>query len=260
MIQCPVCNGHSNAIESTCLLMEYSGKMMKGFECIQCGLIRYPDNLGSFQKVLSNSNINGRSRALRNANDERPGREFYMAEMGLEVLGKKDASISFFGSGMNTDHLWVKKNYPETTTKLIDLENLQEVENFENIADATPSDVVIAAEVIEHFTHPIGHFQTLLRLLSPNGILICSSNIYDGTDISTHLYPFMPGHVAYWTPLSLIKVASDNGCFIDFRTPEMGLTRGGPRKKYIIFYRSTEVLFRLSLYFGRHMHAPSEKV
>lgn len=260
MSQCPVCNGQDNAIVSTCLVAAYHGKMMHGFECSECGLIRYPDNLGAFKKVLESSNHASQDRSLRNANDERPGREFYMAEMGLEVLGKKDASISFFGSGLNTDHIWIKGKYPEATTKLVDLENMQEVENFEAIANATPSDVVIAAEVIEHFTEPVEHFQSLLRLLKPNGILICSSNIYDGTDLSRHIYPFVPGHVAYWTPLSLIKLASDNGCFVDFRTPEIGLTRGGPRKKYIIFYRGVEMLFRMSLYFGSHMHAPSEKV
>lgn len=41
--------------------------------------------------------------------------------------------------------------------------------------------------------------------------------------------------------------------------PAVGLTRGGPRKKYITFYKRTETLFRMSHYFGTHMPAPSEK-
>ena len=223
-----------------------------------CGLIRYPENLGGFSKKVSKETLEGNLRNLRNATDERPGREFFMAEMGMEIVSKHNASVSFFGSGLNTDHLWLKRKYPEITTKLVDLENMQEAENFEAIPVATPSDVVVASEVIEHFTEPVEHFKSLLRLVKDDGILICSSNIYDGTDVSMHQYPFVPGHVAYWTPLALIKLASDMGCFVDFRTPAVGLTRGGPRKKYIIFYKSTQNMFRTSLYFGTHMHAPSE--
>jgi SAM-dependent methyltransferase len=202
--------------------------------------------------------MEGALRVLRNANDERPGREFYMAEMGMEILGKPDASISYFGSGLNSDHRWIQRKYPEVTTKLVDLENMQELDCFEAIADATPSDVVVACEVIEHFGEPVEHFKSLLRLLKDKGILICSTNIYDGSDVSCHQYPFHPGHVAYWSPLSLIKMATDQGCFVDFRTPNVAYGRGGPRKRFVIFFRDTEVLFRTSLFFGTHMHAPSE--
>lgn len=258
MCQCPVCGGDEDIVAHSCSVKPYVGKTMRGHQCRSCGLIRYPENLGKFVKVISKDITQANNRVLRNANDERPGREFYMAEMGMEIVSKHNASVSFFGSGMNTDHLWLKRKYPEMQPKLVDMENLQEADNFEFIADATPSDVVVACEVIEHFTEPVAHFESLLRLLKNDGILICSSNVYDGTNISLHQYPFIPGHVAYWTPLSLIKMASDHGCFVDFRTPQVGLTRGGPRKKYIIFYRNTETLFRMSAYFGTHMLAPSE--
>jgi len=259
MSQCPVCGGEEDIVSHTCRVNPFKQKTMRGHQCSSCGLIRYPENLGGFSKNVSKETLEGNLRNLRNANDERPGREFFMAEMGMEIVSKHNASVSFFGSGLNTDHLWLKRKYPEIQTKLVDLENMQEAENFEAIPVATPSDVVIASEVIEHFTEPVEHFKSLLRLVKDDGILICSSNIYDGTDVSLHQYPFVPGHVAYWTPLSLIKLASDMGYFVDFRTPEVGLTRGGPRKKYIIFYKSAQNVFRTSLYFGTHMNAPSEK-
>ena len=258
MSQCPVCGGEEDVVSHTCLVKPYKDKTQRGLQCRKCGLIRYPDNVGHFAKIIARQSTEATLRELRNATDERPGRVFFMAEMGMEILSKRDASVSFFGSGLNTDHLWLKRKYPEITTKLVDLENMQEAENFEAIPVATPSDVVVASEVIEHFTEPVEHFKSLLRLVKDDGILICSSNIYDGTDVSMHQYPFVPGHVAYWTPLALIKLASDMGCFVDFRTPAVGLTRGGPRKKYIIFYKSTQNMFRTSLYFGTHMHAPSE--
>lgn len=258
MSQCPVCGGEEDVVSHTCRVSPFKGKTMRGHQCRSCGLIRHPENLGGFSKKVSKETLEGNLRSLRNATDERPGREFFMAEMGMEIIDKKDASVSFFGSGLNTDHLWIKRKYPGVQTKLVDLENMQEAENFEPISEATPSDVVVASEVIEHFTEPVEHFKSLVRLLKEDGILICSSNIYDGTDVTLHQYPFVAGHVAYWTPLALIKLASDMGCFVDFRTPAVGLTRGGPRKKYIIFYKSTQTLFRTSLYFGTHMNAPSE--
>jgi len=258
MSSCPVCGGEEDIVSHTCSVKPYQGKTMRGHQCRRCGLIRYPENLGGFSKKVSKETLEGSLRSLRNATDERPGREFFMAEMGLEILGKPNASVSFFGSGLNTDHIWVHRKYPGVITKLVDLENMQEAKNFEAIPEATPSDVIVASEVIEHFTEPVAHFESLLRLLKDDGILICSSNIYDGSNVALHQYPFVPGHVAYWTPLSLIKLASDHGCFVDFRTPQVGLTRGGPRKKYIIFYRNTETLFRMSAYFGTHMLAPSE--
>ncbi|WP_284308325.1 methyltransferase domain-containing protein [Hydrogenophaga electricum] len=256
---CPVCGGEVFRQHYVCRVRPHQGKAMTGCHCQTCGLVRFPENVAVFFRDIRKDSMGGSLRALRNANDERPGREFYMAEMGIEVLDRPTAEVSFFGSGMNTDWRWLEKRFPQAKTKLTDMENFQEAANFEPIADATPSDVVIACEVIEHFTEPVAHFASLLRLVKDDGILICSSNIYDGTDINLHQYPFENGHVAYWTPLSLVKVASDAGFFVDFRTPEMSLTRGGPRKKYIIFYRQVETLYRMSLYFGTHMFAPSEK-
>lgn len=259
MSACPVCGGDVCIEEHTCEVKPYQGKVLEAHRCLSCGLIRYPKNLGHYAKVIARQSSEATLRELRNANDERPGREFYMAEMGIEVLDRPAAEVSFFGSGLNTDWQWLQRHYPQTRSKLVDLENMQAVAHFESIDQATPSDIVVASEVIEHFTDPVAHFGSLLRLLKPDGLLICSSNIYDGSAIRLHQYPFVPGHVAYWTPLSLVKVASDAGCFVDFRTPEVGLTRGGPRKKYIIFYRQVETLYRMSLYFGTHMFAPSEK-
>lgn len=256
---CPVCGGDVFRQRHVCKVRPHQGKSMTGHHCHSCGLVRFPDNIATFSRDIRQDSMGGSLRALRNANDQRPGREFYMAEMAIAILDRPAAAVSFFGSGMNTDWQWLERRFPQVTTKLTDMENFQEAANFEPIADATPSDVVVACEVIEHFTEPVAHFASLLRLVKDDGILICSSNIYDGTDISLHQYPFENGHVAYWTPLALVKVASDAGFFVDFRSPEMGLTRGGPRKKYIIFYRGIETMYRTNMYFGTHMLAPSEK-
>ncbi len=260
MEKCFVCGGEELCIEHTCRVKPYMGKTLRGWHCQSCGLVRFPENSARYADVISSSPSQEYFQRLRNAAGDQPGREFYMAEMGMRILGRSDGRISLFGSGLNKDYLLIGSRYPGAEVKLVDIENLQGVENYESIEDATPSDLIVASEVIEHFSDPVPNFRSLLGLLKTDGILLCSSNIYDGGDISRQLYPFVPGHVAYWTPLSLVKIASDHGCFVDFRTPEMALTRGGPRKRYIIFYRTTEVFFRVSAYFGVIMHAPSEKI
>ncbi len=256
---CPVCGAEVKTQTYECAVAPYVGKVLAVHRCTGCDFIQLPENIGGFSKVVSTTTLEGSLRHLRNANNDRPGREFYMADMGIEMLGLDAPSVTFFGSGLNTDHLWLAGKYPEAKTKLVDLENMQGLDSFESIADATPSDVVVASEVIEHFEEPLAHFKSLIRLIKPNGLLICSTNVFDGTDIRLHQYPFVPGHVAYWSPLALIKVATDLGCFVDFRTPEIGMHRGGPRKKYVIFYRNIETLFRISHYFGTHVLAPSER-
>lgn len=254
---CPVCGTSTENVEFVCEVQPYVGKHQRGMRCLGCGLLRFPENVGRFE-VRPGAGCERDLRSFRNANDERPGREFHMAQMGVEMLGRDDARVVFFGAGLNTDWQWLQRAHPEIRVTLVDLENLQGVSHFEEISQATPADIVVASEVIEHFADPVEHFQSLFRLLKDDGILICSSNIYDGTDIRRHMYPFVPGHVAYWTPLSLIQMAANARCFVDFRTPEIGLTRGGPRKKYILFYRQAETAFRVSLYFGTRMFAPSE--
>ena len=258
MALCPVCETREDPVQYVCKVKPYVGRTLVGYRCSGCGLHRFPENEGAYRKTLEKNQHENSLRELRNANDERPGREFHMAQMGLKILSKGDARITFYGTGLNTDWQWVKRHYPDVTTKIVDLENMQEAADFEPISQATPSDIVVASEVVEHFSEPREHFGALLRLVPDDGIAICSTNVYDGSDISLHQYPFVPGHVAYWTPLALISVATSHGCFIDFRTPRIGYTRGGPRKKYVLFYRTTETLFRISNYFGTHMDAPSE--
>ena len=97
MSQCPVCGGEEDIVAHTCRVKPYQGKTMRGHQCRSCGLIRYPENLGNYVKIIARQSSEAELRELRNANDERPGREFYMDEMGMEIVSKHNASVSFFG-------------------------------------------------------------------------------------------------------------------------------------------------------------------
>lgn len=256
---CVVCGTQTEVIEIGCEVKPYVGKRQPGLFCPLCGMLQFPENTEDYVKVVETDASESGLKDLRNATDERPGREFHMAQMALEILNRPDITISFFGAGLNTDWKWVQKVHPEVGTKLVDLRNLQGHPRYESITEAKPSDIIIASEVIEHFERPVEHFESLFRLLKDDSLLICSTNVYDGTDIGKHVYPFVPGHVAYWTPMALLKVAASAGLFVDFRTPEIALSRAGPRKKYVLFYRSAEMAYRVALYFGTHMFAPSEQ-
>ncbi len=257
---CVIC--HKPVIEEqvVCRVQPYQGKQMRAIRCLDCGFLRFPENVGSFAEQLCSNESEEMYKELRNGNAARPGREFHMAGMGIEILNRNGVEVSFFGAGMNIDYQWVERIYPGTRTKLVDLENMQNASNFELLENATPSDVVVASEVIEHFDQPRENFETLFRLVKENGILICGTNLYDGGDVTLYNYPFVVGHSAHWTAMALMHVATEAGFFIDFRTPAIAARRAGPHKKYILFYRDTAALLGISLFFGRNMYAPSEPV
>lgn len=258
MNSCKVCNGYTIETQITCLVEPYRGRSLLSIQCSDCGFISFPTNTGNYLEQLIDDPSEQKLKFLRNGNQLRPGREYHMAKMGIEIVQTSECEITFFGAGLNTDHIYIKENYPKSKTKLVDLENLQNSENFETIENATSSRVVIASEVIEHFNDPIENFESLIKLVEEDGILICSTNIYDGTDIQHHQYPFTRGHCSYWTPMAILNAASRFGFIADFRTPEIAYKRAGPRKRYILIYKSINTLLGVSYYFGTHMHAPSE--
>jgi len=255
---CLLCGGATEAVSYTSQVQSYYGRTLHGTRCRTCGMLRFPENTGTYKEQLSLGSRELALKELRNANEQRPGREFHMAQMAIEILGRPDAHVSFFGAGLNTDWKWLQRVHPKSRSTLVDLENMQDAAHFEHITQASPADIVIASEVIEHFEEPLAHFETLLRLVKDDGLLVCSTNVYDGTDISRHEYPFVHGHVSYWTPNALACVGRKTGYFVDFRTPKIAMSRGGPRKKYILFYRDVETTYKVGTYFGTQMFAPSE--
>ena len=174
-MSCPVCDAEVKTHAYECAVAPYKGKVLKGYRCTGCDFVQMPENIGGFSKVVSNATLEGSLRNFRNANDERPGREFYMAEMGMDIVGVEAPSVTFFGSGLNTDHRWVKSKYPKATTKLVDLENMQGLDSFETIAEATPSDVIVASEVIEHVADRALFAASLVALVRPGGVLVLTT-------------------------------------------------------------------------------------
>ena len=89
-------------------------------------------------------------------------------------------------------------------------------------------------------------------------LLVCSTNIYDGGNLSRHKYIHYRGHASYYSPAALRSIARRNHVLLDFRLPHAATGYAGPRKRYVLMSRSRIVMDAVADYFGSHMFGPSE--
>jgi SAM-dependent methyltransferase len=195
---------------------------------------------------------------LRMGTAERPGREFQMARMAQQILDrKKPQNVLVYGAGRSLDNLHIQKLRRIGTVSIADIMKVRDDAPFVDVNDPGKQrfPIVVASEVLEHFRDPWSDFVTLLRLVTPQGLLICGTNVHGGRpDLERDRYLYYPDHTSYYSVASLRRIASGMGFHLDFRLPD-GL---GRRKRYVIFTRSPKVLARVSDYFGTVSLAPSE--
>jgi hypothetical protein len=98
----------------------------------------------------------------------------------------------------------------------------------------------------------------LFDFVDPTGLLVCSTNLYDGGGLSRQTYVFFPGHTSYWSEGSLRRVAAANDVLVDFRVPLVATGFAGPRKRYILLTRSQAVMDSIARYFSTREYAPSD--
>jgi hypothetical protein len=77
------------------------------------------------------------------------------------------------------------------------------------------SGIVVACDVIEHFEYSRAEFSRLLSYVVPDGLLVCSTNIYDGGDLSRHRHIHYRGHASYYSPAALRSIARRNHVLLD---------------------------------------------
>lgn len=253
---CPVCSSPETAtLLVTCREL---GKEQDVRVCSACGYVRMPGNTHDYASATSAAAFD---HAHRCGTDDREGREYGMARLGVETLGGSGLSVLIYGVGRSMDNLHIAK-LPEVDRAVIgDIVRVRDDAAFVDISGhATDEfDIVVASEVIEHFTDPRLDFEKLFSWVTEEGILICSTNIHDGGTLNNRRYIFGRGHVSYYSPRSLRVIAKQLGWHVDFRLPLAVVGRAGPRKRYVIFSRSRDVMDRVSEYFGSHPYAPSEE-
>lgn len=226
--------------------------------CANCGYVGNPENLDDFTRYTAPEQL---ELAPRVGTETKAGREYHMVRMGVDILARPDLDVLLYGPGRSLDYRRIERLPPVRRVMLGDIVDLLGAPNFFDVrtAHAQRYDLVVASEVIEHFQHPPREFARLFRLVDKRGLLVCSTNVYDGGDLARQAYLFIPGHTSYYSPLSLTKIAARSGMYVDFRVPIAATTYAGPRKRYVLFTRSVDRLTDVARYFGDHTYAPSER-
>lgn len=226
--------------------------------CRGCGYIGNPENFNDYRGY---SSVDQFPVTPRVGTEQRPGREFHMARMGAEILGGDRLSVLIYGPGRSLDYRHVGALPSVGRVAVADLMRLHDDVAYVNIQQRRPErfSLVLACEVVEHFTDPRTQLAQLLSFVSSDGLVICSTNVFDGGDPAKHNYLFIKGHTSYYSPESLTLLAHRMGFYVDFRVPESATTYAGPRKRYVLFTKSDKRLADVARYFGRHTYAPSER-
>ncbi len=226
--------------------------------CQVCRYVSNFDNTVDYTKFQSPDEFELTPRV---GTDDHPGREFHMAKMGAGIL-KRELSVMVFGAGSSLDYQHIAKLPSVNKVIMSDIVDVRGEADFINITDGTDQrfDLIIACEVVEHFIDPRNEFPRLFDLLTPDGLLVCSTNIYDSGNPNLDSYLYLPGHTSYYSPRSIGVIAKQNNMHFDFRMPKYGPPQVfGKRKRYILFSHSLENLRKTAEYFGSHAFAPAEE-
>ena len=231
--------------------------------CAGCSFVANLDNTHDYGMYHHADELPMRSRVGR---ADRPGREFHMGQMAADILELADIpehrslDVLIYGAGRSLDNVHLGALPRVASVAISDIMQVREDADFvDSLAPVSRRfDIVIASEVVEHFLDPAGDFAKLLDYVSGDGLLICSTNLYDGTSLRRHNYLFLRGHVSYFTEAALEVIRRDNGFLLDLRVPLVATGYGGPRKRYLLFTRSHQVLDAIATYFQGRDYAPSE--
>lgn len=223
--------------------------------CPQCGFVRCPKEERSHYSDLKDfKSLPGAARA---GTPTKKGREFFMAQMAVDILKQQDVDILVYGPGRSLDNHHMEKLPGVSQVAIGDIMKVRDDAEFID-ANEPPQrqfSIVIACEVIEHFRDPWSDFDKLLRLVKRDGVVVCGTNITDGGDLNEDRYIYFPDHTAYYSPESLRRIAQAFGYHLDFRYPGGATPR---RKRYVIFSKSQHTMEKVADYFGAQHLAPAE--
>lgn len=226
-------------------------------KCERCGYVQIEESgIVRYREATSMEDLPGGGGRI--GTKDTPGREFRMARMGLDILGRRGVEVMVYGIGRSLDNHHIAALPRVSNVAIGDIMRVRDDAEFHDANQPARKrfPLVIASEVVEHFRSPREDFAKLFQFVARDGLLVCGTNIHDGGDLARDRYPFFPDHTSYYTPQALLEIAKLHGFAVDFRTPRVTGTKG--RKRYVLFTRSPAVRERTALYFGTHTLAPSE--
>jgi len=225
--------------------------------CRRCSYLSNFDNTVDYSQFDSVTNFKLTTRV---GTADHKGREYFMGEMGVDILQRDHLQVMVFGAGRSLDYQHIGRLPQVERVVMSDVVELTSEADFINILEGTEErfDLIIACEVVEHFADPVTEFKRLFELLTPDGLLVCSTNIYDGSDFTRHNYLYLRGHLSYYSADAIGHLARAGGLHHDLRTPEAALGKPGPRKRYVLFTGSDANVRHTTEYFADRPYAPSE--
>ena len=259
----------ANPVSARCLVcgsrrtrLRLVARPKRTYEIRICQRCQYVSNAGNTVDYTSFESVKRFRLTPRVGTAEHQGREFHMARMGIDILHRQGLDVMVFGAGRSLDYRHIAKLPQVRSVVMSDVVDLGVDADFINITKGTNRrfDLIIACEVVEHFPDPLKEFPRLLELVARNGLLACSTNIYDGKNVAPHTYLYGRGHVSYYSPHAIRLISRRSRMLFDFRVPAIVTGTAGPRKRYVLFSRSSKVMQDVAEYFGNHTYAPSEEV
>jgi hypothetical protein len=171
-------------------------------KCARCGFVGIDEIRPShYRTVTSLDQLPQPKRRMGTV--ERPGREFQMARMALEILDRKrDQNVLVYGAGRSLDNLHIQRLPGVGTVSIADIMQVRDDAPFVDVNDPGKQrfPVVVASEVIEHFRDPWSDFATMLGLVTRQGLLVCGTNIHGGRPkLERDRYIYYPDHTSYYS-------------------------------------------------------------
>ena len=136
--------------------------------CDDCGYLAI-DEMGASHHRAATS-LDELPNCERIGNTERPGREFQMARMALQILGRKGGQdVLVYGAGRSLDNVDIERLRRAGTVSIADIMKVRDDAPFIDVNDPGEQrfPVVVASEVLEHFRDPWSDFATLLGMVDP---------------------------------------------------------------------------------------------
>jgi len=248
--QCAVCGGRE-IVSRRVRFFRNERLSCETLRCRECGFVAIPRGESKYRAM---TDLHELPSGERGGVEDRPGREFFMAELATTLLGRGDLDVLVYGAGRSMDNVHIARLPRVRHSAVGDIMKVRADADFVDITQPATRkyDVVIASEVVEHFRNPRADFAHLFEYVRDDGLLVCGTTVNPGGPLEKHRYIFYPDHTAFYSPRSLALVADAFGWFLDFRP-----VRNGP-KRYVFFTRSAQVARSTACFFGRKVFAPSE--
>lgn len=259
--RCRICGARVQVLRVKSKVKSNRGRAEDFATCVDCGFIACSGNTHDYStKGFGAYSQPSTPNGTRVGDGLRPGREFHMAVMGREILRRPAVDILIYGAGLSRDFELLANEPGFNVVAITDLENYSGSRRFVPINARGPKfDLIVCCEVMEHFNEPLKEFAQLFQFAHPTSLVICSTNVHDGTPMDRLAYPFIRGHVAYYSPESVARLAAHFDLWHDFRLPKCSLGGPGPRKRYILFHHDAAVRSLIANFFGTHPYAYSEE-